>query len=108
MKRPLPNDRADTAQKTNIRPDILQQHLESAANAAQKGQAQYFTPVPWAEVLSLPLPNYRPVVVDLTCGNGQFRAGAAGPSTHTVSAATLRRCPQSSTLNSQPISSLPT
>jgi hypothetical protein len=65
-----------------INPANLQEHLDSAANAALKGQAQYFTPVEWAEVLSLALPRYRPVIVDLTCGNGQLLDASTGPSTH--------------------------
>ena len=30
-------------QKTNIAPEILQPFFESAANAAERGQSQYFT-----------------------------------------------------------------
>ncbi|MGN6556355.1 MAG: hypothetical protein ACTHLW_21800 [Verrucomicrobiota bacterium] len=63
--------------KSNINPAIFQQMLESASNAADKGQAQYFTPVPWAQALSQPLPKLRPFILDLQCGNGQLLAGAA-------------------------------
>ena len=55
--------------------------LDSAANAVHKGQAAWFTPAAWAEALALALPSYRPVMVDLTCGNGQLLAGAAAPGT---------------------------
>ena len=64
-------------QKSNINPAIFQQMLESAPNASAKGQAQYFTPVEWARALALPLPLHRPVLVDLTCGNGQLLTGAS-------------------------------
>lgn len=64
-------------QKTRINPNIYQELLESAPNAGAKGQAQYYTPGDWATVLGLPLPKYRPCIVDLTAGNGQFMAGVA-------------------------------
>ena len=66
-------------QTTRINPLINQELLESAPNAAAKGQAQYFTPVLWAEILGWGLPRHRPVLVDLTCGNGQLLEGASGP-----------------------------
>ena len=55
--------------------------LDSAANAVHKGQAAWLTPPAWAEALALALPSYRPVIVDLTCGNGQLLAGASAPGT---------------------------
>jgi predicted RNA methylase len=67
--------------KTQINPANLQEHLESGANALQKGQAQYLTPVAWAQALAKALPNYRPCVTDLTCGSGTLLAGVAGAST---------------------------
>src|ERR1039458_4237910 len=69
-------------QKSNINPVIYQQFLESASNAAEKGQAQWETPVEWAEVLSLPLPRFRPVIVDLNCGSGRLLDGASRASTN--------------------------
>ena len=77
--------------KTGIAPANLQQHLESAANAVVKGQAQFHTPPEWAAALALALPQYRPVLVDLTCGNGQFLAGAAAPSTKYLIGADIER-----------------
>ena len=62
--------------KSSIAPSTVQTLFDSAANAASKGQAQWFTPVEWARVLSLPLNDYRPVIADLTCGNGRLLAGA--------------------------------
>lgn len=71
-----------TGRGRGIAPANLQAALDSAANAAQKGQAQYHTPLTWGQMLALPLPGYRPVLVDLTCGSGQLLAAAAGPGTH--------------------------
>lgn len=61
--------------KTSITGRIFQQMLDSASNAGAKGQAQYFTPEPWAKALALPLPKLRPVIVDFTCGNGSLLRG---------------------------------
>jgi len=69
-------------QKTNINPACYQPFLESASNAGEKGQAQFLTPVEWAEVLAQPLPRYRPVMVDLHCGGGHLLHGAARASTN--------------------------
>jgi len=77
--------------KTGIAPANLQQHLESAANAVVKGQAQFHTPPEWAAALALALPQYRPVLVDLTCGNGQLLAGTAAPSTKYLIGADIER-----------------
>jgi len=67
---------------TSIAPANLQAVLDSATNAGQKGQAAWLTPPVWAEALALALPAYRPVVVDLTCGNGQLLMGARAPGTY--------------------------
>ncbi|PWU21774.1 MAG: hypothetical protein C5B50_01050 [Verrucomicrobia bacterium] len=68
-------------QKNQLSPACLQPFLESASNSVQKGMAQYFTPVEWAEILSSPLPRLRYSVVDFNCGNGQLLKGSARPST---------------------------
>ena len=68
--------------RSTITPAALGAVLDSAANAAQKGQAQYSTPVAWAQALALPLPGYRPVLVDLTCARGDLLAGASAPGTY--------------------------
>jgi hypothetical protein len=57
--------------------NLIQELFESAANAADKGQAQWFTPPAWAKVLAIPLCQYRPHIVDLACGNGQLLAGSS-------------------------------
>lgn len=63
--------------KNQITPSVVQALFESAANAADKGQAQWYTPLPWAQILALPLARYRSAITDLTCGNGQLLAGAS-------------------------------
>lgn len=63
--------------KNLINPSVVQALFESAANAADKGQSQWFTPLEWAKILALPLARYRSAVADLTCGNGQLLAGAS-------------------------------
>ncbi|HEV2327623.1 MAG TPA: hypothetical protein VGY56_02415 [Verrucomicrobiae bacterium] len=63
--------------KNQIAPSVIQDVLESAANAAEKGQAQWHTPLPWAQILALPLVRYRTAIADLSCGNGQLLAGAS-------------------------------
>ncbi len=63
-------------QKSQIHPAILQPFLDSASNAADKGQSQWFTPPDWGKVLSHALNDYRPVVVDLTCGDGSLLRAA--------------------------------
>jgi hypothetical protein len=67
--------------KSQISPAIIQNLFESAANAAAKGQAQWFTPEPWARILALPLPGYRPAIADLNCGNGALLKAASRPFT---------------------------
>ena len=68
-------------QKSNIHPNLFQSMLDSAPNAARKGQAQYFTPPKWAKLLAAALPSHRPVLLDLTCGHGALLRGAANDST---------------------------
>lgn len=63
--------------KNQIANSIIQDVFESAANAADKGQSQWFTPLEWAKILALPLARYRSAITDLTCGNGQLLAGAS-------------------------------
>jgi hypothetical protein len=63
--------------KSSVVASAVQTLFDSAANAANKGQAQWFTPLDWARALALPLNDYRPVIADLTCGNGQLLAGAS-------------------------------
>jgi len=72
---PTPNAKPRFGLRSGIAAGNVQELFESAANAADKGQAQWFTPPDWARVLAIPLCQYRPHAVDLTCGNGQLLAG---------------------------------
>jgi hypothetical protein len=81
-RRPIAPPAPAGGRHTSIAPANLQAVLDSAANAGQKGQAAWFCPPSWAEALALALPAYRPVVVDLTCGNGQLLMGARAPGTY--------------------------
>ena len=62
--------------RSSITNSCVQTLFDSAANAEQKGQAAWFTPLEWARILSLPLNDYRPVIADLMCGNGSLLKGA--------------------------------
>ena len=67
--------------KSAIHPEALDLVLDSAANAAQKGQSQYSTPIAIATALANDQPRHRPVIIDLTCGPGQLLAGTANVTT---------------------------
>src|SRR5579859_100045 len=69
-------------QETNINPAILQPLFESATNARDKGQAQWWTPIEWGKVLITALPRFRPVILDLSCGAGHLLQAAARGSTN--------------------------
>ena len=79
-RRPAPS--APAGRHGGIALANLQAVLDSAPNAGRKGQAQWHTPPDWGFALSLALPAYRPILVDLTCGNGQLLAGTAAPGTN--------------------------
>lgn len=65
----------------SLAPDNLQSVLDSAANAAQKGTAQWSTPPELAARLAEALPPSRPQVADLTCGRGSLLAAAGNHTT---------------------------
>jgi len=65
--------------KTGISPDCVQDLFDSASNAAQKGQAQYFTPPEITEHLRLPA--IRNTICDLTAGDGSLLVGTANETT---------------------------
>jgi|GEM_PF-4253768 len=79
--------------RTSIAPSALQAVLDSAPNAHLKGQAQFFTPIPFARDIAQHLPRYRPLILDLTCGNGQLLAGAANGSTRYLLGCDIDPCP---------------
>jgi predicted RNA methylase len=66
-------------QRTAINAACLQQMLDSAANAKDKGQAQFQTPLAFGTLLASALTPYRVGLVDLNCGNGQLLYAAAHP-----------------------------
>lgn len=68
-------------QGSQINPAILQQMLESATNAAEKGQSQFFTPLAFAHRLAQALPSSRPNICDLNCGAGHLLQASALPTT---------------------------
>ena len=68
-------------QQTNIAPEILQPFFESAANAADKGQSQFFTPLELGATLAQALPKVRPNLVDLNCGAGHLLQASASADT---------------------------
>ncbi|MEY2409179.1 MAG: hypothetical protein QOF48_1849 [Verrucomicrobiota bacterium] len=74
-----------------ISPEILQPYLDSATNAADKGQAQWFTPQAGGRLLARPLPQFRGTIVDLTCGRGDLLVAARnGTTEETLGADTTR------------------
>jgi hypothetical protein len=70
--------------KSSIHPAALDLILDSASNAAQKGQSQYSTPIELAATLAADLPLHRNVIVDLTCGPCQLLTGTANKSTNFI------------------------
>ena len=68
-------------QKSNINPRCLQQMLESAPNAAEKGQSQFFTPHAFGAALAKALPKLRPTILDLNCGDGDLLQASVSPDT---------------------------
>jgi hypothetical protein len=79
-------------QKTNITPGILQPFFESAANAAEKGQSQFFTSLDLGRKLAVPLARSRPVIVDLNCGAGHLLQASACTDTATLLGSDIDRC----------------
>src|SRR6266446_10794759 len=79
-------------QKTSINPEILQPMFEAAANAADKGQSQFFTPLDFGRPLAAVLPKHRPTVVDLNCGAGHLLQASALPKTVRLLGADIDPC----------------
>ena len=71
-------------QRSSINPAILQPMLESAANAADKGQSQFFTPPALAKALGVLLPRHRNHIVDLNCGDGALLCATANSTTQNL------------------------
>jgi hypothetical protein len=79
-------------QKLNISPEILQPFFESATNAAEKGQSQWFTPLDFGRQLAKSLPVVRPLIVDLNCGAGHLLQASANGGTRTLLGADIDPC----------------
>jgi hypothetical protein len=79
-------------QKTNINPEILQQMLDSAVNAAEKGKSQFFTLRALGSALAAALPKSRPAIVDLNCGRGDLLHATVGKDTIALYGADIDPC----------------
>lgn len=79
-------------QKSNINPQILQQMLESAPNAAEKGQSQFFTPFDTGQALAAPLPRSRRIILDLNCGAGNLLQASANKDTEYLLGSDIDSC----------------
>jgi len=77
---------------SGIAPEVVQEVLESAQNAAQKGLSQFHTPTWFGKLLASAMPDVRPVVTDLMCGNGQLANACANPSTQLILGCDLDPC----------------
>ena len=64
-----------TESRQQLTPDDLQEKLDSAKNAARKGVQQFLTPKALAAALALPLPRFRSIACDFTCGTGELLRG---------------------------------
>lgn len=70
--------------RSAARPAVADDLFAAAANAAKKGQAQYLTPAHFGRRVTALLPEHRPTLCDLTCGQGDLLAAAANHSTRAV------------------------
>ena len=68
--------------RSQIKPEILQEFMDSCLNPTA-GQSQYFSPIPFGRKLAEALPGPRPIITDLTCGEGTLLRGVAKPSVTT-------------------------
>ena len=79
-------------QGTGINAANLQEFLESAANAADKGQSQYFTPREFGELCAIPLPKTRPFIGDLNAGACDLLYATANGTTQTLLGSDIDGC----------------
>lgn len=66
---------------TGINPANLQEMLDSASNAAARGQAQFFTPIWLGELIGEMLGPIRPHICDLSSGAGHLLIGTCNSTT---------------------------
>jgi hypothetical protein len=71
-------------QGTGINAENLQEFLESAANAADKGQSQFFTPREFGSLCAIPLPKTRKFICDLNAGAGDLLYASANATTKSL------------------------
>jgi len=102
--RSRPSPAPAAGRRTGIANANLQAVLDSAPNAAAKGQAQYFTPEHWGQALAQALPAYRPVIVDLTSGHGQLLTACRAPSTSQLLGCDIEALPQTPDARPHPLS----
>ncbi len=79
-------------QRTQINPEILQAMLESASNAADKGQSQWFTPFAFGQKCAQALPVNRPHILDFNCGAGHLLQASANKTTLELLGADIDPC----------------
>jgi hypothetical protein len=79
-------------QKSSINPEILQTVFECAANAADKGQSQWYTPLPFGRRLAEALPNVRHTILDLNCGAGHLLQASVSQKTLRLLGADIDPC----------------
>lgn len=79
-------------QMTNINPEIYQELLDSAANAAGKGQSQFLTPLELGQLLGRPLPEHRPTLCDFQCGAGHLLQACVNESTRSLLGCDIDPC----------------
>jgi predicted RNA methylase len=72
------------ARNQGLHTDNLQELLDSASNAANKGAQQFFTPPDIAAALASPLPKYRRAIVDFNCGSGALLVAGMNYSTENL------------------------
>jgi hypothetical protein len=73
---------AETKQAgSGIPANCVQEVMESASNASNKGISQFYTPRAFAEILAKALPAERKTICDLNCGRGDLLFASANRST---------------------------
>lgn len=72
------------ARTSNLSSDNLDAVLKASKNGLKKGSQQYWTPLPYAELLMLPLTRCRPAIADLQCGAGNLLKVAMNAETRTI------------------------
>lgn len=77
---------------SSIAPECVQEVLDSAPNAADKGQSAFYTPREFAVECARLLPDHRPVITDLNAGRGALLFSAANSTTRHLLALDIDPC----------------